>query len=131
MAVNPDAIEPGSLPHGERAQTEELLAGLGNASGGGADPATGGPVGPGGGNVDPLDALLTGNVVPPSGDPLTSGLDVGPGFSPAESQGGPPDEYTERLRLIAEHSGNPALRLLATEMLMKRTRGARRVRSRQ
>ena len=131
MAVTPNAIEPGTLPHGTREGTEELLAGLGGASPGAGNPVDPADVGPDGGAVDPLGALLGGNVVPPSGDPLTSGLDVGPGFSPGEGTGNLPDDYTERLRLIAEHSGNPMLRMLASEMLMKRTRSARRVRSRQ
>ncbi len=131
MAVNEDAIEAGSIEHGQRENTEELLAGLG----GSADAQAGGAptVSPGapGGAGDPLGSLLAGGVVPQSGEPLTSGLDIGDGFSPNEGAKDLPDEYTERLRVIAQYSPSPVLRLLAAEMLMKRTRSARRVKARQ
>ncbi len=131
MAVNADAIEAGSIEHGQRENTEGLLEGLG----GGEDAPTGGapgtPTDAAGGVGDPLGSLLAGGVVPQSGEPLTSGLEVGDGFSPSEGAGEIPDEYTERLRVIAQYSASPVLRLLASEMLMKRTRSARRVRARQ
>jgi hypothetical protein len=120
MATPKEAIEPGSLEQGTRGPTEDLLAGLG----GGATAA--GPAGPGGAvppaGADPLGALMGGGVVPPGGDVLTDGLDVGPGFSPAAARAALPDDVTQRLRLISEMASTPHLRFLAKEMLRRRVR---------
>ncbi len=119
MPTTGDAIEPGSLEQGQRGPTEDLLGGLGGgAPTGPAGP--GSPAPPAGG--DPLGALMGGNVVPQSGDAITDGLDVGPGFSPSQARAALPDDYTQRLRLIAEHARTPHLRYIAKEMLRRRVR---------
>jgi hypothetical protein len=112
-------IEPGSLAYGDRDDTEQALAGLG----GGAGPpgvTPGQAVPPLG--ADPVQALLGGNVVPPSALPVTDGLNVGPGSNPSDRFSGVPDAMDERLRLIATQARTPHLRYLARRALQRRVR---------
>ena len=124
MPTPKEAIEPGSLPSGTRGPTEDAFASLG----GGGQPVPGGlpgaPQGAPGGN--PLEALLGGNVVPQSGNPLTAGLSVGPGTTPDATFAGVPDEMTQRLRLLASSARTPHLRYLARKALKNRVRMDRR-----
>ncbi len=127
MAHLEAGIEPGSLPSGTRGPTEDALSQLE-----GGQPVPGGlpgaPQGAPGGN--PLEALLGGNVVPQSGNPLTAGLSVGPGTTPDATFAGVPDEMTQRLRLLASSARTPHLRYLARKALQSRVRMDRRAQTR-
>lgn len=106
------AIQPGSIPQGQRAPLE---AGLGQAVGGGTAPdpsvAAGAVAAPPGGPNDPIAALLGGGVKP-GGDtlPLTDGLSVGPGAVPPSQA---EDPRIVKLQQIATQASSPVLRALA------------------
>jgi hypothetical protein len=61
-------------------------------------------------------------VVQPSGEPLTDGLNAGPGFSPGATENLVPDALTERLRLIAQNAQTPELRVIAHLLLKQKVR---------
>ena len=112
-----EGIEPRSLEHGKRAELEAGLQGaLVDAPavpGGGA----GGPP-PVDSAEDPLAALLGGNLDPGgTGEPVTSGLSVGPGRMPLEAQ--PQDPRQIRLQQIATQAKNPTLRAMARNELRR------------
>lgn len=117
------AIEPGSLPYGER---QGLEANLSAVTGGGQAPAGPPPAPPGGGVepglTDPLGMLLGGEI-PPDTDPVTAGLSVGDGPGPATEPQPWTDDYTERLRYIAQFANTPMLRAQARAALRHRVRG--------
>jgi hypothetical protein len=125
MATPAAAIEPGSIPYGDRQTAEQNLAGLGGGAPPGGVPGGGGPPTPGAAPpipTDPLGALLSGDVVQPSGEPITDGLNVGPGFSPGVTENLVPDALTERLRLLAQHAQTPELRVVAHLLLKQKVR---------
>ena len=118
-------IDPGTVPYGQRAQLDSAVDKVTqDPATGGMVPAAGTPAPPT--NMDPLSALMGGGVVPPSGNPLTSGLSVGPGSSPQDQALSVPDDTTLRLQAIAESAASPQLRLLARSILKQRVRTTRR-----
>ncbi len=109
------SIEPGSTESGQRQVLEQGLAELGAGAAGPAPAPSGGGALPSPGN--PLQSLLSGEVVPDSGNvPLTDGLSVGPGAGGAQ---GPPDSRKERLKLLSQHAQSPTLRAGALAALRK------------
>ncbi len=117
------AISPGSTQYGDR---QGLEAGLGQAFGGAGGPAGSGPAGsgpasppsmaPSGG--DPLGQLLAGGIAP-DGNPLTSGISVGPGPGAPQPTPFAGTEY-ERLRFLAERAKTPMLRHMARQALRRK-----------
>ncbi len=108
------SIEPGSIPHGDRAGLEQNLGELPSTGAAqAAQPSVGGPSPSG---ADPLGAILSGEVNPGGmGVPLTDGLSVGPG------QGGPadiPSDKQQRLHLLARASRSPQIRAAARLALL-------------
>lgn len=113
MVTPSDAIAPGSIPYGEREQFAAAVDSAGQAPGA-APAATSGAAGVGG-PLDPLRSMLTGGLAP-SGDPVTSGLSVGPGASPALTPG-QNDPVQQRLLYIATNAKSPKLRTQARAAL--------------
>lgn len=114
MAIS-DGIVPGTVPYGSREQFASALDTAGQGSNAPAAPAaTSGAAGIGG-PLDPLQAMLTGGI-PASSAPVTSGLSVGPGASPASTPGAG-DSIQERLLYIANNAKNPNLRIQARAAL--------------
>jgi len=109
-----DAIEPGSLPYGERAPLTEAMPGL-------LGP---GPLGGGGGSVNPAQMLAAGDLGTSQGAPLTSGLSVGAGNTPTPMEFD--DSTSARLRYVAQNAKSPQLRAMARNALRARTRTNRR-----
>jgi len=116
MAATPSdlsaAIQPGSIPQGQRAPLE---AGLAQAVGQSQAPqptaAAGAVAPPSGGMNDPLAALLSGSVKPGgASSPLTDGLSVGPGVTPS---GDVQDPRVVKLQEIATQASSPVLRAFA------------------
>ena len=113
MVMPSEGIVPGTLPYGER----EGFAAAADAAGQDAPStpaATSGAAGVGG-PLDPLQSMLTGNI-PPSADPVTAGLSVGPGASPSTSPGAS-DPIKQRLQYVALNAKSPKLRLQARSAL--------------
>ena len=108
------SIQPGSTESGQRQVLEQGLAELGA----GQAPTPSAP--PGGGALpspgNPLQSLLSGEVVPEGNVPLTDGLSVGPGAGGTQ---GPPDSRKERLKLLSQHAQSPTLRAGALAALRK------------
>ena len=108
------SIEPGSIPHGDRAGLEQNLGELpSTGAAAAAGPAAGGsPVS----GADPLGAITSGEINPGGQNvPLTDGLSVGPG------QGGPadiPSEKNQRLQILAQASRSPQIRAAARLALL-------------
>ncbi len=100
------SIEPGSVPHGDRAPLE---AGISQNVGAGV-PTPPSADGPGAlpSPSNPMSALLGGEITPESAGPLTEGLSVGPGGG-----GDIPDSKKERLKAIAEFAESPTVRGMA------------------
>ena len=120
MTVDSRAIEPGSIPYGERQTLESNLpAALSQA-----ESAAGPVVGAGAGAPvpsDPLQALLSGEVS--GGDlPVTDGLSVGPGASPVPQAGPMQSPRAERIRQLATQATNPRVRT-AARMELRRMLG--------
>lgn len=120
MAIPMGAIEPGSTAYGDRQTLEAGLEGLNpqtpTAGNPGAAPTT---TFPDAGN--PFSHMLSGDISPDS-MPLTSGLSVGPGPSPATP--GPLDgDLGSRLKAIADQTTSPTLRRLAVARLRRMYRG--------
>ena len=107
------SIEPGSIPHGDRAGLEQNLGEL--PSTGAAQPARPAVGGPAPSGADPLGSILSGELNPGGQNvPLTDGLSVGPG------QGGPadiPDDKQQRLQLLST-SRSPQIRAAARLALL-------------
>lgn len=119
------AIEPGSVPYGER---QELEAGLQSLLGGGAEQAPGAaPVG----NISPQDpfgdpmSALMGKEGYQSNLPVTAGLSVGPGPGP-DVQTNLPVSTMETLQEMALHAKTPRVRQLALLALRRIVRESRR-----
>lgn len=120
-----DAIQPGSIPYGERQTLEENLP-----------LATAGPAGPGGGPgegapddggsvaipEDPIGALLSGEVEPDSGEPSTAGLSVGPGRGPAQEDDVMMSGRAEKIRMLATEASSPMIRAAARNELRRMAR---------
>jgi hypothetical protein len=110
------AIEPGSVPFGQR---QELEAQIGQALGATSPgqtptPQPGPTVAPT--SADPVGALLGGGVnVQP--DVLTAGLSVGPG--PGTMADEVPTELEQRLMLLAQQARSPQLRAMARMALRR------------
>lgn len=113
MVTPSDAIAPGSIPYGERESFAQAADAAGQAAPGGPA-ATSGAAGVGG-PLDPLQSMLTGKI-PPSSDPVTAGLSVGPGASPSVSPGSS-DSIQQRLQYVAVNAKSPKLRLQARSAL--------------
>lgn len=107
-----------SMDYGQKGQFMDALQGPGSGSAtGGAGPAAGAPaVAPG--PDDPL-GLMLGGAIPPSGQPLTEGLSVGPGAGPVQTPA-VTDDIVERLRMVAMHAKTPTLRAMARAALHRR-----------
>lgn len=122
------SIEPGSTEYGDRQRLEQGLAqvasgpsqpGAQGGTGGRATPAAAPP-----GPEDPLGALLSGEIEPED-TPPTDGLSVGPGRGPsgAANESIWNDDYTQRLRYVAQFAKTPMLRAQARAALRYRVRG--------
>ena len=107
------SIEPGSIPSGERGPIEDrikqAMATRPEAPAPGAAGARG------------LDKLAQG---PVSDKPVTDGLALGPGASPASPTGIKDSPRIEQLRLIASEARTPRLRALARDMLRAESKTA-------
>ncbi len=109
------AIEPGSVPYGERQGLEEALGGLGQTvSMPGAGPMGAPPMDDFMVPQDPMDMMMGGDIAP-EGD-LTAGLSRGLGSGPAQEIE-IPDSTVERLRIVALYARSPVLRMLAARAL--------------
>lgn len=107
MTTRSDGIVPGTVAYGDREQLAGALDSAGQEAS--APPAaTSGSAGVGG-PLDPLQAMLTGGV-PPSDDPITSGLSKGPGLTPAPQVSPKMTPLEERLLYVAQHAKSPSLR---------------------
>lgn len=106
------------LDYGAKGQFMAQLQGPGQGAQPGTPPVGAPPVAPG--TSDPLGMLLSGGL-PPSGEPVTSGLSFGPGPGPAAPQQ-VPDAVADRLRLVAQHAKTPMLRAQARAALLRRVR---------
>ncbi len=118
-------IEPGSLPHGDRATLEAgLSAALPQPSGNNPTGGVGGVAPPPDAAGDPLAALLNGDVTPSeTSDPVTQGLSVGMGDGP----GGPSLQVTPeqaKLQQIAMQAKSPLIRQMARNELRRIVREA-------
>ena len=107
------SISPGSIPYGERGAVEDRMAQV-VAQGQSPAQATPGAASRGG-----LEKLGKG---PVSDMPVTSGLSVGPG------PGNNPDPMAgmpgvDQLRIIAQYSRSPRLRMLARDALRAKVLG--------
>lgn len=106
------AIEPGSLPYGDRKKLGETLKQTGGGGGGGGGVPQPGPTASSGGIPNPVQRLLDGGY---SSDlPVTDGLAQGPGAGPARR----PSAMAEnprigKLRMIALEAKSPLLRYYA------------------
>lgn len=114
MAIS-DGIVPGTVAYGDR---ENLAAALDTPTQDtpSAPAATSGSAGVGG-PMDPLQAMLGGNI-PTGGNPVTSGLSVGPGNTPGPTQG-QMNPMQERLVHVALNAKSPQLRAFARQALRK------------
>jgi hypothetical protein len=112
-------IQPGSLPHGNRAKLEEGLKSVVPAPSPTDPGGIGGAAPPPDAAGDPLAALLSGEINPGQGSaPLTDGLSVGPGVGP---NGPTPSVSPEmaRLQQIAMQAKSPLLRQMARNELRR------------
>ena len=118
------AVTPGSMPYGER---QKFAGSLQQAMPGGTGQ---GPPSPPGlppivpqKDMGPLDVLTQG--VHSSADPVTAGLTVGPGRTPA-APGAPllDQDKMSRLRDIAMNARTPVLRNAARQLLRQMAREA-------
>lgn len=114
MVTPSDAIAPGSIPYGEREGFAAAVDAGGGEDGPSVPAATSGAAGLGG-PLDPLQQMMTGGV-PPSDDPITSGLSVGPGMTPAPAVG-QTTPVQDRLIYVALHAKSPTLRMQARNAL--------------
>jgi hypothetical protein len=114
-----EGIEPGSVEHGKRADLESgLSAALPESQPSPQAVARQAVPAPTGGFDDPLGSLLNGQVTPTQENvPVTAGLSVGPGFSPAPQDGMTPMQ--QRLHLIASQAASPLLRAAARNRLRR------------
>jgi hypothetical protein len=118
--VDPGAIEPGSIPYGDRQTLESNLpAALSQAEAAAGPVGAGGPGGPVPG--DPLQALLGGEIDSPD-LPITDGLSMGPGASPMAEMGPMQTPRAERVRQLATQATNPRIRA-AARMELRRMLG--------
>ncbi len=112
------ALEPGSVPSGERAELEGgLAAAVGGGQGAGpAAPAGGAPAFPS--MTNPLGMMLSG-AVGQDDRPLTDGLSLGPGAGPAPEQSVMLTAEADKLRALAIHAETPLVRALARYRLQQ------------
>lgn len=117
------AIEPGSVPHGERGALEQGLSEVLSNPQRGVQPVPGGGPSPLAIPEDPIGALLSGEV---AGDdlPSTAGLSVGPGPGPAQTQDVMLGTRAERTRQIAQEASSPMIRAAARNELRRMARQA-------
>lgn len=117
------AIEPGSVPHGDRQVLEEGLAATlgGPAAGAGAGgPPPGAAAGLTGG--DPLSQMMSDGMGIESGGIPTSGMSVGPGEGRV-AEGRMNSDPAQRLRQIALGAKMPSLRFAAERLLRRMSQG--------
>ena len=121
MAIDPQAIEAGSIPYGERQTLEaNLPAALGAGSPGQPEaPAQGGALAI---PEDPLGALLSGEVAGDPEQPSTAGLSVGPGDGPATAPDVMLGSRAEKLRQLAAESTSPLIQSAARNELRRMAR---------
>ncbi len=108
------SIEPGSIPSGEAGPLDDRIKQAMATA-----PAAPQPGAAGGRS---LDRLAQG---PVSDKPVTDGLTVGPGASPAPAQGLQPSKRIDHLRNIAQNARSHRLRALARDMLRAASKKAR------
>ena len=104
------AITPGSVPYGQRENMEDAISASGNTPEATAAPAGAlNPINPDDPFSSPMTALLNKGGFT-SDRPLTSGLSVGPGTTPAFDTTGLPVDTMRRLQEVALNAKSPQLR---------------------
>ena len=119
-----DAIEPGSIPYGEKGPlVSNLPSGAGGASPS-SSPAPAGPEPQLAPDIGSALGFLSSGEFPTDPDiPQTAGLPAGPGGGPAAEMQEPQSQFTERLRTIALEAKSPQMRAqarAALKILVKR-----------
>lgn len=109
-----DAIAPGSVPYGERANLESAISSVQNNAAPAASPAPAG-AGVSASGSDPLGAMLGGELAP-GALPVTDGLSVGPGRMPAAPEQSISPVH-QRLIALATQAKSPHLRVQARTAL--------------
>lgn len=124
MPTDPNAIEPGSIPYGERQTLEAGLSEISASAAPTGGPAQAAAVAPMPIPEDPIGALISGSVDPgASNSPITSGLSVGSGPGPAAVPADPMmGGKAAQLRLLAQNAASPTVRAAARRQLRRMER---------